>query len=70
MASDGFWNELNEEETAKLINNSNKSQTLSKTLISEAMKKRNHNIDNISLIVIDVQQLLKSNANIIAVESN
>jgi len=70
MASDGFWNEVNEEETAKLINNSKKSQGLSKVLVAEAMKKRAYNIDNISLIVVDVQQLLKDGLNNIAVESN
>jgi len=70
MASDGFWNEMNEEETVKLINNNKKSQSLSKALVAEAMKKRTYNVDNISLIVVDVQQLLKGELNNVAVESN
>jgi len=60
MASDGFWNEISEEETVKLINTHKKSQGLSKVLVGEALKKRPYNIDNISMIVIDVQKLLKN----------
>jgi len=59
MASDGFWNEVTEEESAKLVNSYKKSEGLSKFLVEEAMKKKHYNVDNISLIAIDVQKLLK-----------
>jgi len=60
MASDGFWNEFNEEETVKLVNSHNGSKGLSEFLVNEALKKKHHGIDNISLIVVDVQKLLRN----------
>jgi len=60
MASDGFWNEISEEETVKLIKGFDKSNGLSNFLVGEALKRKLYNIDNISLIVIDVQKLVKA----------
>jgi len=60
MASDGFWNEISEEESVKLISNQEKSQNLSRFLVGEALKKKQYSIDNISLIAIDIQKLLKN----------
>jgi len=58
MASDGFWNEINEEETVKLVRSYDKISGLSNFLIGEASKKKQYGIDNISLIAVDVQKLI------------
>jgi len=59
MGSDGFWKEMNEEETLKYTRRYGRGEGLSKYLIEEATSRKNFNVDNITLIVIDLKKLSK-----------
>jgi protein phosphatase 1L len=60
MGSDGFWKEMDEEETLKYIRRYGRSEGLCKYLIEEASSRKNVNVDNITLIVIDLKKLAKA----------
>jgi hypothetical protein len=48
---------MDEEETLQQVKRFGTSQGLSKYLVDEVIKRRNYNIDNITLIVIDIKKL-------------
>lgn len=50
---------MREEEVLELIKRHGSSEGLAKMLISEAEKKRDYNIDNMTVIVIDVRKWLE-----------
>lgn len=60
LASDGFWNEINEKQLLELVKNYGNSKGLSKFLVEEAMKKKEYSIDNITLIVVDIKKYLQT----------
>lgn len=48
--------ELSEREVADLIKSFKSTKGLSRFLVDQALQKRNYNIDNITLIVISLQE--------------
>jgi len=64
LASDGFWNEVNEQEVAGMIKSFGQTRGLSKFLVEEVLKRKHYNIDNITLIVIDLKKYLEMNTKI------
>lgn len=49
---------MDSKEVYELVRINGQGPGLSKLLVEEAMKKRKYNLDNISLIVINIQKLL------------
>eukprot|EP00331_Platyophrya_macrostoma_P022514 CAMPEP_0176452670 /NCGR_PEP_ID=MMETSP0127-20121128/28695_1 /TAXON_ID=938130 /ORGANISM="Platyophrya macrostoma, Strain WH" /LENGTH=251 /DNA_ID=CAMNT_0017841211 /DNA_START=165 /DNA_END=920 /DNA_ORIENTATION=- len=60
MATDGFWDVMNKQEVADIIQR-NKLETsrLSKILVEAAISKKKYGLDNISLVVIYLAELVK-----------
>ncbi len=52
---------MSEEEVLRCIKMHGSREGLAKLLIAEAEKKRDYNIDNMTVIVIDVRKFLKHN---------
>jgi len=63
LASDGFWNEVDEKELISLVRGFGQTKGLSSYLVEEVLKRKHYNIDNITLIVIDLKRYLELNTN-------
>ncbi len=61
LASDGFWNEVDEKELINLVRAFGQTNGLSSHLIEEVLKRKHYNIDNITMIVIDLKRYKELN---------
>jgi len=59
IGSDGFWNEITEQEVVEFIKAYGKTEGLSTALVEQITKQKKYSLDNITLIVIDLKQLFK-----------
>jgi len=62
MGSDGFWDLFEKEEVLAMIKDKSDMSGLTKYLIEKAKLKKKWNLDNITLIAIDVQKLRANQA--------
>lgn len=61
MATDGFWDVMSSQDVKELIQNrENETSGLSKMLVEAAIEKKKYGLDNISLVAIHLQELMKS----------
>jgi serine/threonine protein phosphatase PrpC len=57
MGSDGFWDLFDQEDVLKMVKECKETSGLSKYLIEKAKSKKAYNLDNITLIAVDIQKL-------------